>query len=46
MSRVLKIWSSFSHSNYKIPKWIFKMWDGEAWIGLIWLRTGTGAGLL
>ena len=23
-------------------KWIFKMWDGEAWTGLIWLRIGTG----
>jgi len=23
-------------------KWIFKKWDGEAWTGLIWLRTGTG----
>ena len=21
-------------------KWIFKKWDGEAWTGLIWLRTG------
>jgi hypothetical protein len=29
-----------------ILKWIFKKWDGGAWIGLIWLRTGTGDGLL
>ena len=25
-----------------ILKWIFKKWNGEAWIGLIWLRKGTG----
>ena len=25
---------------------IFGTWDGEAWIGLIWLRIGTGGGLL
>jgi hypothetical protein len=29
-----------------ILKWIFKKWDGRAWNGLIWLRTGTGGGLL
>jgi len=23
-------------------KWIFTKCDGEAWIDLIWLRTGTG----
>jgi hypothetical protein len=23
-----------------------KKWDGEAWTGLIWLRRGTGDGLL
>jgi hypothetical protein len=28
-----------------ILKWIFKTWDG-AWIALIWLRIGTGGGLL
>jgi hypothetical protein len=27
-----------------ILKWIFKEWDG-AWIGLSWLRIGTGGGL-
>jgi hypothetical protein len=27
-------------------KWIFRKWDGEAGTGLIWLRTGTGCGLL
>jgi hypothetical protein len=29
-----------------ILQWIFKKWGGEAWTGLIWLRTGTGGGLL
>jgi hypothetical protein len=29
-----------------ILKWIFEMWDGEAWTGLFRLRTGTGGGLL
>jgi hypothetical protein len=28
-----------------LSKWIFKKWDG-AWTGLIWLRIGTGGGLL
>jgi len=37
---------SFSHSSSKIPKWVFKKQDGEAWTGLIWLRTGIGGGLL
>jgi len=29
-----------------ISKWIFKKWDEGAWTGLIWLRKGTGVGLL
>jgi hypothetical protein len=29
-----------------ILKLIFKKWDGGAWTGLIWLRIGTGGGLL
>jgi hypothetical protein len=29
-----------------ILKWIFKKWDGGAWIGLIWLMIGTCGGLL
>jgi hypothetical protein len=29
-----------------ILKWMFKKWDGGAWTGLIWLRIGTGGGLL
>ena len=29
-----------------IIKRIFKKWDGEVWIELIWLRIGTGGGLL
>jgi hypothetical protein len=27
-------------------KWIFKGWDGGTWTVLIWLRAGTGGGLL
>jgi hypothetical protein len=27
-------------------KWTFKKWDEVAWTGLIWLRIGTGGGLL
>ena len=26
--------------------WIFRKWDVRAWTGLIWLRIGTGGGLL
>jgi len=29
-----------------ISQWMFKKCDGEAWTGLIWLRIGTGGGLL
>jgi hypothetical protein len=29
-----------------ILKWLFKAWDEEAWIGLIWRRIGTGGGRL
>ena len=29
-----------------ILRWVFRKWDGWAWTGLIWLRIGTGAGLL
>jgi hypothetical protein len=29
-----------------ILRWILKKWDGKAWTGFIWLRTGTGGGLL
>jgi hypothetical protein len=34
------------HSWEIILKWIFKEWYVEAWSRLIWLRTGTGCGLL
>jgi hypothetical protein len=27
-------------------KWMFNMWDAAVWTGLIWLRRGTGGGLL
>ena len=29
-----------------IRKWISKKWDWITWAGLIWLRIGTGGGLL
>ena len=29
-----------------ILKWIFRMWHGEAWTALIWLKIGTGNGHL
>jgi len=29
-----------------ILKCIFRDWDGEAWTGLLWVRIGTGCGLL
>jgi hypothetical protein len=29
-----------------ILKRIFKKWDGETWTELLWLRIGTGGGLL
>jgi len=28
----------------KLLKQIFKKWDGEEWMGLIWVRIGTGGG--
>jgi hypothetical protein len=30
----------------RVPKNIFKKWDGEAQTGLIWLMIGTGVGRL
>jgi len=29
-----------------ILRWIFRKWDGEVWNRSIWLRIGTGGGLL
>jgi hypothetical protein len=29
-----------------ILNWIFKWSDGEAWTALLWLRIGTGGGVL
>jgi hypothetical protein len=34
------------HRRRIILKGIFKKWDGTAWTGSIWLRIGTGGGLL
>ena len=30
----------------RVLKQICKKWDGGAWTGLVWLRIGTGGGLL
>jgi hypothetical protein len=29
-----------------ILKWVFKIWDVEAWTGLLWLKIGTSGGRL
>jgi hypothetical protein len=29
-----------------ILKLIFKQWDGEEWIMLLWIRTGSGGGYM
>jgi hypothetical protein len=29
-----------------IFKYVLKKWDAEAWTGLLWLKKGTGVGLL
>jgi hypothetical protein len=29
-----------------ILKWVFKKWYGDTWTGLIWVKKGTGGGLL
>ena len=29
-----------------ILRWIIRKWDVGAWTGLIWLRKGTGGGLM
>jgi len=34
------------HKRENILNWIFKKWDGRAWIWLIWLRIGKSGGLL
>jgi len=33
-------------ATIKIVKYIFKKWDRKGWTGLIWLKIGTGGGLL
>ena len=30
----------------EVLKWIFRKWDGLIWTRMIWLRIGTGGGLL
>jgi hypothetical protein len=37
-------WCHMASLGWKGFRWIFKTYNGRVWIGLIWLRTGTGGG--
>ena len=39
-------WQMGFNSAFKGLKGLFKKWNGTVWNRLIWLRTGTGGGLL
>jgi hypothetical protein len=39
-------WVDQDVSGWPILKWILELYDGMGWIGLIWLRIGTGGVLL
>jgi hypothetical protein len=39
-------WKDQGVGGWTILKWILDRYGGMVWIGLIWLRIGTGGGLL
>jgi hypothetical protein len=39
-------WEDQDIGGKTILKWVLEGYDGMVWIGLIWLRIGTSAGLL
>jgi hypothetical protein len=39
-------WEDQDVGEWTILKWILQRYGGMVWIGLIWLRIGTGGGLL
>jgi hypothetical protein len=39
-------WEDQDVEGWAILKWILERQDGMVWIGSIWLRIGTGGGLL
>jgi hypothetical protein len=39
-------WEDQDVGGWTILKWILERWDGMVGIGSIWLRIGTGRGLL
>jgi hypothetical protein len=39
-------WEDQDVGGWTILKWILERWGGMVWIELIWLRIGTGGGLL
>jgi len=39
-------WVGLGGGGIIILKWVLKMYDGDAWTGLIWFSIGTGGGRL
>jgi len=41
------LFAEINHLDERIIlKWTFRQWDGEAWTGLVWFRTGAAGGRL